>query len=198
MGPTGSAKDPVYGGPPSPPVVLKKNVHPAVVIVAGLAALFVLCFGGVGVLAAVAPAQLDAARATTTPPQRAAAPAQPAPAPLPATPAATSAPVVPTTTPAPPLTTTTAIKAPNPPVTTTTTHAVDLCGAPANPYGYNFCGGAYLYSPKSDICSYLSCIPNFWNGNGYVIQCKDGMFGKSGGIRGSCSYHQGNSRPLYD
>jgi hypothetical protein len=73
----------------------------------------------------------------------------------------------------------------------------NLCGAPANPYGYNFCGGSYIYSPAADICSYLSCIDNFWNGQGYVIQCKDGMFSKSGGRSGSCSYHSGNRRPLY-
>lgn len=73
----------------------------------------------------------------------------------------------------------------------------NLCGAPANPYGYNFCGGSYIYSPAGDICSYLSCIDNFWNGQGYVIQCQDGMFSKSGGRSGSCSYHSGNRRPLY-
>jgi hypothetical protein len=27
---------------------------------------------------------------------------------------------------------------------------------------------------------------------GYVIQCQDEAFGKSGGIQGSCSYHGGN------
>jgi len=75
--------------------------------------------------------------------------------------------------------------------------APDLCGAPANPYGYNFCSGSYINSPPSDICNYLSCIPNFWNGVGYVIQCQDGMFSKSGGRSGSCSYHGGNRRPLY-
>jgi hypothetical protein len=74
---------------------------------------------------------------------------------------------------------------------------VDLCGAPANPYGYNFCGGSNITNPPSDICNYLSCISNFWNGRGYVEQCQDGMFSKSGGIQGSCSYHGGNRRPLY-
>ena len=47
------------------------------------------------------------------------------------------------------------------------------------------------------MCSYLRCIPNFWNGKGYVIQCQDGMFSKSGGIQGSCSHHGGNGRTLY-
>ncbi len=71
------------------------------------------------------------------------------------------------------------------------------CGAPQNPWGYDFCpGGTRIYSPPSDFCSYFACIGNFWNGRGYVIQCRDGMFGKSGGIQGSCSYHGGNRRPL--
>jgi hypothetical protein len=30
-----------------------------------------------------------------------------------------------------------------------------------------------------------------------VIQCKDGTFSKSGGVRGSCSSHGGNGRTLY-
>lgn len=79
----------------------------------------------------------------------------------------------------------------------TATPVPDLCGAPANPYGYNFCpGGSVISNPQSDICDYVACIGNFWNGNGYVIQCKDGTFGKSGGISGSCSGHGGNLRAL--
>ena len=30
-----------------------------------------------------------------------------------------------------------------------------------------------------------------------IIQCRDGTFGKSGGIQGSCSGHGGNVRALY-
>jgi hypothetical protein len=29
------------------------------------------------------------------------------------------------------------------------------------------------------------------------MQCKDGKFSHSGGRQGSCSYHDGNRRPLY-
>ncbi len=96
--------------------------------------------------------------------------------------APSATPIPPTDTPVPP-----------PPPTA----APSTCGAPANPYGFNFCGGSLIYSPPADICSYIACIGNFWNGRGYVIQCRDGTFGKSGGIRGSCSYHGGNARPLY-
>ena len=64
-------------------------------------------------------------------------------------------------------------------------------------YDFNSAGGSLIYSPPSTICRYISCIGNFRNGGGYVIQCRDGAFGKSGGIQGSCSSHGGNSRPLY-
>jgi uncharacterized protein YraI len=70
-------------------------------------------------------------------------------------------------------------------------------GAPANPWGYNFTCCKFIYSPPPNFCSYFGCIENFWKGNGYVIQCKDGTFSKSGGLKGSCSSHGGNNRPLY-
>lgn len=70
-------------------------------------------------------------------------------------------------------------------------------GVNGNPWGYDFNPGNYIYSPNSGICGYFSCISNFWNGNGYVEECSDGMYGKSGGISGSCSHHGGNYRPLY-
>jgi hypothetical protein len=74
--------------------------------------------------------------------------------------------------------------------------ATNLCGAPANPWGYNFCGGTTISSPPASFCNYFSCIANFWNGRGSVMQCKDFMFSLSGGIQGSCSYHDGNYRYL--
>jgi hypothetical protein len=65
-----------------------------------------------------------------------------------------------------------------------------------NPWGYNFSHGSYIYNPPGAFCSYFACIANFWNGKGYVMQCQDGMYSKSGGRSGSCSYHGGNRRPL--
>jgi hypothetical protein len=67
----------------------------------------------------------------------------------------------------------------------------------SNPWCYDFSPGKYIYSPPANFCSFFGCIANFWNGSGYVIQCWDGEFSKSGGISGSCSYHGGNYRPLY-
>ena len=49
----------------------------------------------------------------------------------------------------------------------------------------------------SAFCTYFACINNFDNGVGYVNECNDGMYSQSGGIRGDCSYHGGEERPLY-
>jgi hypothetical protein len=76
---------------------------------------------------------------------------------------------------------------------------VSLCGAPSNPYGYNYCGrGPLIHHPKPDVCDYFRCIGNFWNGVGYMIECNDGMVSMSGGRQGSCSYHEGNKRAVRD
>ena len=74
---------------------------------------------------------------------------------------------------------------------------VNLCGAAANPWNYTFCSGSFITNPPSAFCSYFTCIASFATGNGYVMQCVDTTFGKSGGISGSCSGHGGNSRALY-
>lgn len=81
---------------------------------------------------------------------------------------------------------------PKPPVVKST------CGAPANPWGYNFCGGQLITSPASAFCSYFNCIPSFWTSTkGYVDECVDGTYSHSGGRSGACSYHHGERRPLY-
>lgn len=75
----------------------------------------------------------------------------------------------------------------------------DTCGAPTNPWGYNFCpgGGNVITSPPASFCNYFACIPSFWiNTNGYVEQCQDLMYSHSGGQPGSCSSHEGNLRAL--
>jgi hypothetical protein len=75
--------------------------------------------------------------------------------------------------------------------------AVNLCGAPANPWNYTFCGGNRITAPDADFCSYFNCISSFWKGTGYVVQCGDGTFSKSGGHTGVCSTHGGFKRNLY-
>lgn len=74
---------------------------------------------------------------------------------------------------------------------------VNLCGAPANPWNYTFCGGSLISSPPSTFCSYFACISSFSSGSGYVVQCSDGTYSKSGGRPGVCSTHGGFGRNLY-
>ena len=153
----------------------------------------VFAFGGCGLSLANLPAQPVANKQNTVPPGPT-RPPQVTPAQIAlATPSPTLTPTpTPTALAPPPLTTT-----PAPPSAPPPPPSKNLCGAPSNPWGYNFCGGATIFSPPNTFCQYFSCIDNFWNGRGYVIQCSDGMYSKSGGIRGSCSYHGGNLRPLY-
>ncbi len=70
-----------------------------------------------------------------------------------------------------------------------------------NPWCYNFVPGNLIYSPPSGFCTYFTCIPTFVEpddpGDGYIVQCGDGLFSQSGGERGACSYHKGVMRPLY-
>lgn len=99
----------------------------------------------------------------------------------------------PTATPVPTATATpapTKTPAPPPPPPTST-------GVNGNPWGYNFTPGNVITNPPGGFCSYFNCIASFWNGNGYVEECQDGMYSLSGGISGSCSRHGGDWRPLY-
>lgn len=114
----------------------------------------------------------------------------------------TTAPVV-TTHAAAPRTTQAAVAPPPKTATTSaapapvhTTQAPNLCGAPQNPWNYNFCGGTPVTSPDSDVCSYFNCIDNFSNGVGYMVECHDGMYSMSGGRRGACSDHGGELRAV--
>ena len=51
--------------------------------------------------------------------------------------------------------------------------------------------GSSSNSPGGDFCTTHSCIANFDNGNGSVVQCADGTWSQSGGIQGACSGHGG-------
>lgn len=66
-----------------------------------------------------------------------------------------------------------------------------------NPWCYNFTAGSLIYSPPSAFCDYFACISSFWSGSGFVNECNDGTYSKSGGHSGDCSYHGGEDRPLY-
>lgn len=155
-----------------------------------LAVVFFILLGAIG--AAMGGGEEESEEATPRPSQTSTAMATPS---LEASPTST-----PTETPRPTATNTPKPTATNIPAPTNTPKPTSTlaCGAPKNPWGHDFCpGGALIYSPPSDFCSYFACIGNFWNGRGHVIQCRDEMYSKSGGIQGSCSYHGGNRRPLY-
>jgi len=130
-------------------------------------------------------------------------------APISASPvAATSATAHPTATPAPtlaptpkpkpaPVAVVVAAKPAPPPPPPPPAPAFNYCGAPANPWHYNFCAGNVINSPPSSFCSYFPCIPSFWKStNGYAEECVDGEYSHSGGRPGACSYHGGEMRPL--
>jgi hypothetical protein len=61
-------------------------------------------------------------------------------------------------------------------------------GVAASLAGLVACGG-------SGFCSTHSCIGNFDNGRGSVVQCADGEWSHSGGLPGACSGHGGENAP---
>lgn len=86
---------------------------------------------------------------------------------------------------------------PTPPKPAPKPVARSTCGAPANPWGYNFCGrGGHIYSPAAGVCTYFDCIASFADGVGYMVQCNDGMYSMSGGRSGACSRHSGEGRAV--
>jgi hypothetical protein len=169
------------------------------IILAIIGGVLVLSCGICGVVGAFAPPTKQAAQptavavatATDTPTQVPTATSSPSPTPSPT--------ATPTPKPTPKPTVLAVKPTPKPtqkplPTPTPKPHCVAVNN---NPWCYNFSPGGYIYSPPSAFCSYFGCIGNFWNGHGFVNECNDGMYSKSGGVRGDCSYHGGEMRPLY-
>ncbi|MFU8870432.1 hypothetical protein [Micromonospora sp. SL4-19] len=71
------------------------------------------------------------------------------------------------------------------------------CGAPANPYGYDFCGGSRIRKPARGVCDWFDCVPGFWSGEGWLVQCRDGMVSLTGGERDACTDHRGFRRTVW-
>ena len=69
---------------------------------------------------------------------------------------------------------------------------------PANPWNYNFLCCSLITNPPADFCTYFPCIPSFSSGTGYVVECADGQYSRSGGVTGACSTHGGPGRTLFD
>jgi hypothetical protein len=44
---------------------------------------------------------------------------------------------------------------------------------------------------SGDFCATHVCIPNYDNGSGSRVQCRDGSYSHSGGKQGACSHHGG-------
>jgi hypothetical protein len=101
---------------------------------------------------------------------------------------ALTTPVVPTPTPT---------VMPTPTSTLVAQTATPLPDSISNPWGYDFAAGSFITSPPANFCIYFSCITNFRNGQGYVVECQDGAFSLTGGVAGSCADHKGDLRPLY-
>jgi hypothetical protein len=51
---------------------------------------------------------------------------------------------------------------------------------------------------SSDFCSTHTCIANFGNGTGYIVECADGEWSHSGGRSGACSDHGGETATTAD
>jgi len=146
---------------------------------------------GVGTGPSVSPSPIDVAQAQSpTAASSVATAPSPPPKPSPSPKPSPTEPPTPSPSPTPP-------SQPTPPPV-----AFNFCGAPDNPWHYNFCSsnaGKYVTSPDSGICGYFNCIASFWQStNGYVDECNDGTYSHSGGRSGACSRHGGEMRPLWD
>jgi len=70
------------------------------------------------------------------------------------------------------------------------------CGAPENPLGYGFCGGTRIRKPAAEVCDWFDCVPQFWAGRGYLVQCRDGSVSLAGGRPKACAEHRGVRRTI--
>ncbi|MET8356371.1 hypothetical protein [Micromonospora sp. NPDC005171] len=70
------------------------------------------------------------------------------------------------------------------------------CGAPENPLGYDFCGGTRIRKPAAEVCDWFACVPQFWSGRGYLVQCRDGSVSLAGGRSNACAEHRGVRRTI--
>ncbi|WP_435122375.1 hypothetical protein [Micromonospora tulbaghiae] len=86
---------------------------------------------------------------------------------------------------------------PAPPRGTPQPPAERRCGAPANPFGYDFCGGQRIRRPAAGVCDWFECVPGFWSDRGWLVQCRDGSVSRTGGQRDVCAGHKGLRRTVW-
>ncbi|MEV4712593.1 hypothetical protein [Micromonospora sp. NPDC049374] len=72
------------------------------------------------------------------------------------------------------------------------------CGAPENPMRYDFCGGERIREPAREVCDHFDCVPGFWEGRGYLVQCENGKVSLAGGSPRACGLHGGVRRTVWD
>jgi hypothetical protein len=69
---------------------------------------------------------------------------------------------------------------------------------PAPTYNTDPNGGQLVYSPPADFCNNNACVSTFWvDTAGYVVECANGEYSHSGGVRGVCSRDGGVAATLY-
>ena len=80
---------------------------------------------------------------------------------------------------------------PNPPASATPSTSPD--GGPATSTDSTSVEdpGSTSHATDTEFCTTHTCIPNFPNGNGSIVQCADGEWSHSGGLSGACSDHGG-------
>ncbi|MGN9808183.1 hypothetical protein ACTMSW_02330 [Micromonospora sp. BQ11] len=85
-----------------------------------------------------------------------------------------------------------AVAAPRPKRDASSSPARDrFCGAPENPMGYGFCDGTRIRRPAAEVCDHFECVPEFWSGRGYLVECGDGSVSLAGGSSRACGAHGG-------
>jgi hypothetical protein len=93
-----------------------------------------------------------------------------------------------------PITRTATVTTTTPATTVTIIHTATQSSAPAPvaPSAAAIEGpGSFSHATDTQFCSTHTCIENFPNGSGYIVQCVDGEWSHSGGRSGACSDHGG-------
>jgi hypothetical protein len=88
------------------------------------------------------------------------------------------------------------ISSPSPSPAVSAAATFDTCGAPRNKWYFTFCTGPPVTNPPYDFCRTFPCVDGFFKGDGYVVECNDGLYSATGGQPDACSGHGGVRRAL--
>ncbi len=66
-----------------------------------------------------------------------------------------------------------------------------------DPWSLSFTPGELVYDPPEEFCDYFPCTADYGAWDGYLVQCADLLFDRSGGTSRSCAGHGGPFRTLY-